>query len=265
MKNQLQVFENEEFGKIRVIEIDGQPWFVGKDVSDVLGYTNSRKALSDHVVDEDKLAYRFVTSGQNRSMTTINESGLYSLILSSKLPAAKIFTRWITKDVLPSIRKHGAYITDDTLNRLREDEGYIEELIGRLSDEKARNTALLGKVESLSPKARHCDIILQCENAVQTSIVARDYGMTATAFNKLLNGLKIQFKMGGTWLLYSKYANNGYTITRTYHVTENHSRIHSYWTQRGRLFLYDLLKFYGISPAVETTGVLIGGEDDFSS
>jgi len=93
MKNQLQVFENTEFGQIRVMEIDGQPWFVGKDVTDILGYANSRKALSDHVDTEDKLTYRFVTSGQNRIMTILNESGLYSLILSSKLPTAKAFKR----------------------------------------------------------------------------------------------------------------------------------------------------------------------------
>lgn len=266
MQNQLQVFENKEFGKVRAIEIDGQPWFVGKDVTDILGYINSRKALSDHVDDDDKLTYRFVTSGQNRTMTAINEPGLYKLIFSSKLTAAKAFTRWITAEVLPSIRKHGAYITDDTLRKMRENEEFTDNLVNRLADEKVKNSALLGKIERLAPKALYCDIILQCENAIQASIIARDYGMTCAAFNKLLHGLKIQFKVGETWVLYKDHADKGYTLSRTFHVNDNLSKIHTYWTQSGRRFLYDHLKWYGIIPEVEKTFVPPnGGGDDSRS
>ncbi|MFQ7110295.1 MAG: Bro-N domain-containing protein [Anaerovoracaceae bacterium] len=110
MKN-LTVFKNEQFGEVRVIDQNGEPWFVGKDVAEILGYANTPKAIRDHVDDEDKLTERIVLSGQNREAVIINESGLYSLILSSKLPQAKQFKRWVTSEVLPSIRKTGSYAT----------------------------------------------------------------------------------------------------------------------------------------------------------
>ena len=206
MQNQMQTFQNKEFGKIRAVDIDGQPWFVGKDVTGILGYNNSRKALSDHVDREDKGVTKWYTPGGSQNLTTINESGLYRLIFSSKLPAAKAFTQWITSEVLPSIRKHGAYITDDTLDKMRDDDGFTDDLINRLADEKVKNAALLGEVELLTPKAQYHDLILQCENAVQTSIIAKDYGMACAAFNKLLHGLKVQYKIGDCWLLYQEYA-----------------------------------------------------------
>ena len=107
--NELQIFQNEEFGTIRTIEQDGAPWFVGKDVADALGYSNTADAIQKHVDDEDKLTSQIAIAGQNRNVTVINESGLYSLVLSSKLPNAKAFKRWITSEVIPSIRKHGTY------------------------------------------------------------------------------------------------------------------------------------------------------------
>ena len=107
--NNLTVFENPEFGAIRTVELDGEPWLVGKDVADALGYTNPRKALADHVDDEDKGVTKCYTPGGDQDMTIINESGLYSLVLSSKLPTARKFRRWVTSEVLPSIRKTGGY------------------------------------------------------------------------------------------------------------------------------------------------------------
>lgn len=108
--NELQVFNSPEFGEIRAVEIDGEPWFVGKDMAEALGYSNPRDALAKHVDDEDKAAVAIHDGSQNRDMTIINESGVYSLIFSSKLESAKKFKRWVTSEVLPSIRKHGAYI-----------------------------------------------------------------------------------------------------------------------------------------------------------
>lgn len=107
--NEIKIFENQEFGKVRALEIDGKPYFLGKDVADALGYTNPQKAIRDHVDIEDKLSERFVLSGQNREATVISESGLYSLVLSSKLESAKRFKRWVTSEVLPSIRHTGGY------------------------------------------------------------------------------------------------------------------------------------------------------------
>lgn len=110
--NNLQIFKSEEFGEIRTIEIDNEPWFVGKDIAAALGYAAERNAIASHVDDEDKLTHRISAPGQSRDMTIINESGLYSLVLSSGLPNAKKFKRWITKEVIPSIRKNGGYIAN---------------------------------------------------------------------------------------------------------------------------------------------------------
>lgn len=114
--NELKIFKNSEFGEIRTVEIDSEPWFVGKDVAEVLGYKDTADSIKKHVDDEDKLTRRFTDSGQSREMYIINESGLYSLILSSKLPTAKAFKRWVTSEVLPSIRKHGLYAKEELLD-----------------------------------------------------------------------------------------------------------------------------------------------------
>ena len=111
MSKEIQIFANDQFGEVRTLTKNGEPWFVGKDVADILGYTNTAKAIRDHVDDEDKLTERIVLSGQNREVIIINESGLYSLILSSKLPTARVFKRWVTSEVLPAIRKTGEYAT----------------------------------------------------------------------------------------------------------------------------------------------------------
>ena len=109
MENKLQIFSNEQFGSIRTMELDGKPYFVGKDVAEVLGYSNTRDALGKHVDSEDKADVAIHDGRQNRNHTIINESGLYSLILSSKLPKAKEFKHWVTSEVLPAIRKTGSY------------------------------------------------------------------------------------------------------------------------------------------------------------
>ena len=114
--NDLEIFKNENFGEIRIVRIDGEPYFVGKDVARVLGYSNTRDALNKRVDEEDKEVANCDTLGGSQEMTIINESGLYSLVLSSKLPTAKKFKHWITSEVLPSIRKHGMYAVDDLLN-----------------------------------------------------------------------------------------------------------------------------------------------------
>lgn len=251
MENKLQVFENEEFGKVRVLEIDGQPWFVGKDVADVLSYRNTRDALKKHVDEEDKADVAIHDGSQNRNMTIINESGLYSLILSSKLPHAKKFKRWVTSEVLPSIRRHGAYITEETLAKMLQSSEFTSELIDRLLAEREQNAVLREHIEALMPKARYYDLILQSKNAVQVSVIAKDYGMTAVSFNQLLHELGIQFRLGGTWLLYQGLVGKGYTCSRTYHVNEERSVMHTYWTQAGRLFLYKTLKENGIIPLME--------------
>jgi len=252
MENKLQMFQNEEFGKVRVLEIDGAPWFVGKDVTDILGYGKARNALAAHVDEDDALKRGLIDSmGRTQETTVINESGLYSLILSSKLPSAKAFKRWVTADILPSIRKHGAYITADTLREMMADSTFTTEMLQTLQAEVGKNAVLSAQIQEIKPKARYYDLILQTKNAIPVSIIAKDYGMTAPAFNRLLHDLKIQYRVGSTWLLYKDYSGRGYMATRTYFVNETTSSIHSYWTQAGRRFLYVILKLQGIVPIME--------------
>ena len=256
MENKMQEFYNEEFGKIRIIEKDGVPWFVGKDLAGILGYANSYKAIKDHV-DNDDLTNRYPivdTLGREQKATIINESGFYSLILSSKLPTAKAFKRWVTSEVLPSIRKHGVYITDEVLQKILQNRAYGDWLLNELQNERVKSTVMKEYIGELEPKARYYDLILQCKNAVPISIIAKDYGVSAIALNRFLNILKVQYKLRDTWLLYQEHAGNGYTKSITYLVKENKALVHTYWTQKGRLFIYELLKEICILPVCERSG-----------
>ena len=162
--NELQIFENVEFGSVRTLMINDAPYFVGKDVAEILGYTNSSKALSDHVDDEDKLNNESLSSLGQRGGWLINESGLYSLILSSKMPNAKKFKNWVTAEVLPSIRKHGAYMTPETLEAAILNPDTMIQLCMALKDEQqknkalqAANSALTVEVQIMQPKADYFD------------------------------------------------------------------------------------------------------------
>lgn len=259
---ELQIFKNEEFGEVRTVEIGGEPWFVGKDVAEVLGYTDLAHAVLDHVDEDDRMNSK--TQGQidldlgQRGGWIINESGLYSLILSSKMPNAKKFKHWVTSEVLPSIRKHGLYATDELLNN----PDLIIQMATKLKEEREVRKAL--EIESkikdqqiaeLQPKATYYDLILQCKDLLSMTEIAKDYGKSAKGMNSMLNDFGIQYKQGGVWFLYAKYQDKGYTQTKTQNYNRpdgtQGSRVHMYWTQKGRLFLYDLLKSEGILPMVE--------------
>lgn len=140
--NELQIFKNPEFGEIRTVEVNNEPWFVGKDVAMVLGYSNPQKAIRDHVEDEDKGVNEMFTPGGKQQLPIINESGLYSLILSSKLPNAKQFKHWVTSEVLPTIRKHGAYMTPETLQEAILNPDMMIQLCQQLKAEQDKNAAL---------------------------------------------------------------------------------------------------------------------------
>jgi len=253
---ELQVYKNAEFGSVRTTTIGGQPYFVGKDVASILGYANTRKALIDHIDEEDKDDVTIRDAiGRNQTMTAINESGLYSLILSSKMPSAKKFKRWVTSEVLPAIRKHGLYATDDLIAN----PDLAIAAFTALKVEREKNKELMAavaigqqQIAEMKPKVSYYDLILQSDSVVSISKIAKDYGMSPQAMNKLLKTLGIQYKQGDLWLLYQKYANQGYTQSKTYALDNNKSRMHTYWTQKGRLFLYDLLKSEkGILPVIE--------------
>lgn len=254
----IQVFENKEFGKVRTMEVNGQPFFVGKDVAAILGYTNPSKAIADHVDDEDKLNNETLTSLGQRGGWLINESGLYSLILTSKLPKAKAFKRWVTSEVLPSIRRHGLYAVDEILAN----PDIAIKALQELKAEREKRRSLEGtvavqhqQIAEMQPKVSYYDLILQCPDLMPITTIAKDYGWSAKRLNAYLHEQGIQFKQSGIWLLYQQYAEQGYTSTKTHNYAgedgTQHAKPHTYWTQKGRLFLYDFLKARGILPLIE--------------
>lgn len=261
--NELKIFENPEFGSIRTVEVNGEPWFVGKDVAKVLGYIDTSDALKKHIDEEDKLSRCFADSGQSRKMYIINESGLYSLILSSKLPTAKAFKRWVTSEVLPAIRKTGGYIP--TTPQMSEQEimaKAVQISMATIAQQKdailaleSRNAIQEQIIHEMQPKADYTDMILQSKSVVNINQIAKDYGMTAQEMNKILHEIGIQYKQGGQWLLYKKYHSNGYTHSETFNITHRDGTpdvvMNTKWTQKGRLFLYEKLKEFGYLPMIE--------------
>ena len=198
--NEIKIFENPNFGKVRTLEIEGEPWFVGKDVAEVLGYQNPSKALSDHVDEEDKLNNETLSSLGQRGGWLINESGLYSLVLSSKLPTAKAFKRWITSEVIPSIRKHGAYMTPDKLEDILLNPDTLITLATELKKERAAREHLEGLRRLDKPKVIFADAVCASKRSILVGELA-----------KLLkqNGVEIGQNRLFEWL-----RNNGFLISR---------------------------------------------------
>lgn len=255
---ELQIYKNAEFGSVRTTTIGGQPYFVGKDVTDILGYQNGSRDINRHVDEEDRQKAMFFDGTQDKETIIINESGLYSLILSSKMPNAKRFKRWVTNDVLPAIRKHGIYATDDLIAN----PDLAIAAFTALKEERERNKTLTAavavqqqQIAEMKPKATYYDVVLKCKDAVNISVIAKDYGWSGIRMNEYLHDMGIQFKQSDTWLLYQKHADKGYTRTNT-HVYEDsngfeHTKVHTKWTQKGRLFIYEQLKADGIYPQIE--------------
>ncbi len=257
----MQVFEYEGTD-VRTVEIDGEPWFIGRDVAEVLGYSNASKAISDHVDEDDKGVTKRYTLGGSQGMTVINESGLYSLILSSKLPDAKKFKKWVTSEVLPSIRKHEAYITPNAVEKMLADPDTAIRLLNEIKAEREKRTELESVVatqqlqlEEAKPKVTYYDLVLQSKDCISVNKIAKDYGRSAIWLNQYLSQKGVQYKQSGVWLLYQKYADEGYTSTKTFAspATDGyiHSHVTTYWTQKGRLFIYNLLKEDGYLPSIE--------------
>lgn len=243
----VKVFENEQFGKVRAINIDGESWFIGKDVAVALGYNDTDQALRRHVDKEDKLTRNFDGSGQKRKMTTINESGLYSLVLSSKLPTAKAFKRWITSEVIPSIRKTGGYI-------MGQEEMSDIELLSRAvlvaQNQIAQRDSRIAEMEPVVDFAQRC---LLAEGAVTTTSIAKNYGLSAIKLNQLLKGLGVQYKVGNQWVLYSQYQDCGYTETRRTPIQKKDGEVvlvsETLWTSKGIEFIDQMLQSVNISKA----------------
>lgn len=271
MTNNLQVFKNTEFGELGVLVIDGKEYFPASECARILGYSNPRDAILRHCKPEGVVKHDGVSLTTNQygisteqvvEKTYITEGNLYRLIIRSKLPAAERFERWIFDEVLPTIRKHGLYATEKVLDEILADPDYGIRLFSELKAERQRRKTLELEnaqhkqiIGELRPKASYYDLILQNKSLVPISKIAKDYGMSGKAFNKLLHELGVQYKMGDTWLLYQQYADQGYTQSRTHAIDAEKSRMHTYWTQKGRLFLYDLLKNRrGLLPMIERNG-----------
>jgi prophage antirepressor-like protein len=252
MTTDLQIF-NYEGNQVRTVQRDGEPWWVLKDVCTVLGIGNSRD-VARRLEDDEKNSVDLVdgTPG-NPAKTIVSESGLYSVILRSDKPEARKFKRWVTHDVLPTIRRHGMYARDELLDN----PDLMIAVLQALKFERSHNAVLEERAEVqakqialMKPKAAYYDVILACRDAVAVSVIAKDYGWSAVRMNAFLHELGVQYKLCGVWLLYQKYAGHGYTCSQT-HEYAGHATVHTYWTQKGRLFLYGLLKEHGILPLVE--------------
>ena len=256
---ELQVFSNAEFGSVRSIMINDEPYFVGKDVAEILGYSRTADAIKVHVDKEDKGVCEMQTPGGVQNVTIINESGLYSLILSSKMPNAKKFKRWVTSEVLPAIRKHGVFAVDTMLNdpdaMIAALQAYKEERQRRLLLE-SENAVQKQQLLEMKPKVSYYDVVINSPDLISITEIAKDYGWSAKHMNGYLHSKGIQYKQGDRiWILYQKYAEQGLTSTKTHaYLTgdgNTHTKVHTYWTQKGRLFIYDLLKKDGILPLIE--------------
>ena len=243
MKN--QIFKSKEFGQIRTCMVDGETYFVGKDVASALGYKNTKDALMRHVDEDDKRGSGITTPLGIQQATIINESGLYSLILSSKLESAKRFKRWVTSEVLPAIRKNGRYELEQEKNQLSNQSLMLE----------SRNSLLEEITAQQKPLTDYARIILSSTQTVTVTQIAQDYGYGPVRFNELLFRLHIQHKVGGQWILYIPYLNKGYVQSfSSYYLKsdgEVQVKLHTRWTQSGRLFLYEELKRAGILPLIE--------------
>lgn len=248
----LQTFNFEEL-PVRTLTVDNEPYFVGKDVAEILGYSNTRDALSKHVDEDDKeiLTSRNTTLENlpNRGLTAVNESGLYSLIFSSKLESAKRFKRWVTSDVLPAIRKHGIYATDSVIENTLNNPDYIINILTEYKKEKEQNLLLQQEMGELKPKADYVDEILKSTGTLATTQIAADYGISAQKLNKLLHEARLQRKVNKQWVLYSEHMGKSYTESDTIPIVRSDGRedtvLQTRWTQKGRLKIHEIMTEFG--------------------
>ena len=252
----LQVFNFEEL-PVRKIEVNGEPYFLGKDVAEILGYTRTDNAIRNHVDNEDKLTHQLSASGQKRNMVIVNESCLYSLIFDAAKQSkneeirkkAKRFKRWVTEDVLPSIRKHGVYATDDVIENTLNNPDYIINVLTEYKKEKEQKLLLQQEIGELKPKADYVDEILKSTGTLATTQIAADYGISAQKLNKLLHEARLQRKVNKQWVLYSEHMGKSYTESDTIPIIRSDGRedtvLQTRWTQKGRLKIHEIMTEFG--------------------
>lgn len=256
MVNDLKIFECEEFGSVRTLDDGKEILFCGRDVAKSLGYSKPQNAISAHC--KGALKRGILTNGGWQDMIFLKEGDVYRLIVNSKLQTAERFERWVFDEVLPSIRRHGAYAKEELLDN----PDLFIEVLKELKNERVNNQKLKFEnlkqkqiIGELKPKSDYTDKILRSTNLLSISQIAKDYGMSAIQMNRILHNLGIQYKQGEQWLLYSKYHDKGYTHSETFVVKRSDGtteiKMITKWTQKGRLFLYQKLKSEGFIPNIE--------------
>lgn len=229
-----------------------------EDIARGLGFTRIA-ASGNEVIRWERVngylkEFKFVPTGGHdvKAGDYIPENMFYRLAMKANNETAQDFQAKVADEILPSIRKHGFYATPEKVEEIvRNPEVFIEHLITAYQRVKTERDELQLKVADLKPKADYCELILQSAEALPVTVIAKDYGMNATDFNKLLHKLKIQYKVGKTWVLYQIYAGLGYMKSVTRNLSETLSVTHNYWTQKGRMFLYSILKKANVLPLIE--------------
>lgn len=254
--NKIQIFNHKNFREIRTLTIDNNPYFVGVDVARNLGYKRPTDAIRQHCRYSVKHSIPH-TQNENKKMEVncIPESDLYRLIVNSELPDAEKFETWVFEEVLPTIRKHGAYLTDAKIEEVLMDPDTIIKLATQLKEERILNQKQTQIIGELKPKADYTDTILKNKGLVTITQISKDYGMSGQEMNNLLHKLKVQYKQSGQWLLYREHQGKGYTHSETINITRKDGspdiKMNTKWTQKGRLFLYKLLKENEVYPDIE--------------
>jgi len=249
--NQITPF-NFEGNAVRTINGNEAIWFAMTDVAKALNLSNP--TVSIKALDDDEVT-KFNLGGLSGSTNFISEPGLYKLIGASRKPEAKRFNRWVTHEVLPSIRKEGAYVTPQTAYEWMANPDNMIQFLEKYKSAQQEVKRLHDENEAMQPKADYTDHILANPGLETTSVIAKNYGYSPVSFNRLLHGLGIQYKQGNVWLLYAEYQDKGYTHVEPFPYTDSHGvkqiRNTMKWTQGGQKFLYDFLRRKAIVPKVE--------------
>lgn len=251
MENKIEVFTKAEFGELRTVNVGDKIMFVASDVAKALGYSRPADAITAHC--KGSVKHRLPTNGGMQELKIIPEGDVYRLITHSKLPAAEKFESWVFDEVLPSIRKHGAYMTEDTIKKAIAEPDFIIKLATELKKEQEQNKQLTETcsqqqqvIGELKPKADYVDKILKSDSLVTITQIAKDYGMSGQGMNKVLHDLHIIYSCNKQWLLYSQHQAKGYTFSETVDIPREDGNtkvvMNTKWTQKGRLFLYETLK-----------------------
>lgn len=266
MGNKLEIFKNDRFGEIEILIENGKEYFPATEIAKILGYSNPQKAIRDHCKEKGCTIRSVPTKGGIQEKKFIDEGNLYRLITKSNLPQAEIFESWIFDDVLPTIRKTGMYMTDNVWESIMKEPEKIGELIinyGKVKKEKElleeENQLQKQLIAEYKPIKEYVDTILSSEDTMTITQIAADYGLSAYELNNILNDNRIIRKVGGQWILYVDHMNKGYTKSETITVKKKDGTDkvvpNTKWTQKGRLFIHNLLDGMGIKANMDKRAV----------